>query len=75
MRSTSAASLCAAVLNALDYAESALSHQVSSGLVADGRHLAKRGREEAQSFRDQYGTPMTLKVSVTDFDSVISLSG
>jgi 20S proteasome subunit alpha 7 len=39
-----------------------LAPQVSSGLVADGRHLAKRGREEAESFRDQYGTPMTLKV-------------
>ncbi|KAJ9126517.1 hypothetical protein QFC24_001544 [Naganishia onofrii] len=37
---------------------------VSSGLLADGRHLAKRAREEAQSYRDQYGAPMTLKALI-----------
>ena len=36
----------------------------SAGLLADGKHLAGRGREEAANFRDQYNAPVSLQVSV-----------
>lgn len=38
-------------------------NQASAGIVADGRHLGKRAREEAQNHRDTYGAPITAKVS------------
>ncbi|KAI9318945.1 nucleophile aminohydrolase [Dichotomocladium elegans] len=34
---------------------------VSSGLIADGRHLVKRARDEAQSWRDIYRQPIPGK--------------
>lgn len=37
--------------------------QTSSGLLADGRALANRAREEAQSARNFYKEPPTLKVT------------
>ncbi|QLG73142.1 hypothetical protein HG535_0E02260 [Zygotorulaspora mrakii] len=33
---------------------------VYSGLIPDGRHLVNRGREEALSFKQTYGTPITV---------------
>ncbi|KAF8528786.1 20S proteasome subunit [Hysterangium stoloniferum] len=33
----------------------------TAGLLADGRHLANRARDEAQNLRDTYRTPPTLK--------------
>ncbi|KAH8986167.1 20S proteasome subunit [Lactarius deliciosus] len=33
----------------------------SSGLLADGRHLSNRARDEAASFRDNYNEPAPLK--------------
>jgi hypothetical protein len=36
--------------------------QCASGLVADTRHLGKRAAEEAQNFKDTYGSPVGLKV-------------
>ena len=38
--------------------------QATAGLLADGRHLANRARDEAQNLRDTYRSPPTLKVSV-----------
>ena len=38
--------------------------QATAGLLADGRHLAKRARDEAQNLRDQYKAPPTLEVSI-----------
>ncbi|KAF8504219.1 20S proteasome subunit [Gautieria morchelliformis] len=37
----------------------------TAGLLADGRHLANRARDEAQNLRDTYRSPPTLK-SVAD---------
>ena len=34
----------------------------SAGLLADGKHLGTRGREEASNFRDQYNAPVTTQV-------------
>ncbi|KAF8897385.1 20S proteasome subunit [Infundibulicybe gibba] len=34
----------------------------TAGLLADGRHLANRARDEAMNFRDLYRSPPTLKV-------------
>jgi hypothetical protein len=34
-----------------------------AGLLADGKHLATRGREEASNFRDTYNAPVTVQVS------------
>ncbi|PAV21277.1 20S proteasome subunit [Pyrrhoderma noxium] len=34
----------------------------SSGLLADGRHLANQARQEASTYRDTYRSPTTLKV-------------
>lgn len=36
----------------------------TAGLLADGKHLAQRGREEANNFRDQYGAAVPLNVSL-----------
>lgn len=35
-----------------------------AGLLADGKHLASRGRDEASNFRDTYNTPVTVQVSL-----------
>lgn len=35
----------------------------TAGLLADGKHLAGRGREEAYNFRDQYAAPVPVNVS------------
>ena len=35
----------------------------TAGLLADGKHLAGRGRVEAANFRDQYNAPVTVAVS------------
>ncbi|KAF8631207.1 hypothetical protein AX15_002538 [Amanita polypyramis BW_CC] len=37
----------------------------TSGLLADGRHIASRARDEASSYRDVYNSPPTLK-AITD---------
>ncbi|WRT63390.1 uncharacterized protein IL334_000295 [Kwoniella shivajii] len=34
----------------------------SAGLLADGKHLARRGREEASSFRENYNSPVTVQI-------------
>jgi len=34
----------------------------TAGLLADGKHLAERGREEASNFRDQYNAPVTCGI-------------
>lgn len=39
--------------------------QATSGLLADGRHLANRARDEASNYRDTYRAPPTLKVRIT----------
>lgn len=36
--------------------------QASAGLLSDSKHIATRAREEAQSYRDVYNAPTTLKV-------------
>jgi len=36
--------------------------QASSGLLADGRHLANRARDEAGNYRDNYREPSPVKV-------------
>lgn len=41
-----------------------------AGLLADGKHLASRGRDEASNFRDNYNTPVTVQVSL--FQSVLN---
>ncbi|KAG5733989.1 Proteasome subunit alpha type-3 [Termitomyces sp. T112] len=33
----------------------------TAGLLADGRHLSNRARDEASNYRDQYGQPSPLK--------------
>ncbi|KAE8540529.1 hypothetical protein D1P53_003478 [Cryptococcus gattii VGV] len=33
-----------------------------AGLLADGKHLASRGRDEASNFRDNYNTPVTVQI-------------
>lgn len=38
--------------------------QATSGLLADGRALANRARDEAQNYRDTYMAPPPLKVSL-----------
>ena len=35
----------------------------TAGLLADGKHLAGRGRDEAANFRDTYNSPVTVAVS------------
>lgn len=35
----------------------------TAGLLADGKHLASRGREEAYNFRDQYSAAVPVQVS------------
>lgn len=37
--------------------------QASSGLLADGRHISNRARDEAASYGDTYRSPISLKVS------------
>jgi len=37
----------------------------TSGLLADGRHIANRARDEASNYRDIYNSPPTLK-TITD---------
>jgi 20S proteasome subunit alpha 7 len=39
--------------------------QASSGLLADGRHLSNRARDEAANYRDNYREPAPLKVCCT----------
>ncbi|WVW81469.1 hypothetical protein I302_103463 [Kwoniella bestiolae CBS 10118] len=34
----------------------------SAGLLADGKHLARRGREEASSFRENYNSPVSVQI-------------
>lgn len=36
--------------------------QATAGLAADGRHLASRARDEANSYREQYRSPAPVKV-------------
>jgi hypothetical protein len=36
--------------------------QASAGIIADGKHIANRAREEAQNFRDTYDSPISVKV-------------
>ena len=36
----------------------------TAGLLADGKHLAGRGRDEASNFRDQYGAAVPIGVSL-----------
>lgn len=43
--------------------------QASAGLIADGRHLVKRARDEAQAWRDIYRQPIPGKVA--DFKIVV----
>ncbi|WVQ93984.1 hypothetical protein IAU59_001062 [Kwoniella sp. CBS 9459] len=33
-----------------------------AGLLADGKHVARRGREEAASFRENYNSPVTVQI-------------
>lgn len=35
----------------------------TAGLLADGKHLGGRAREEAGSFRENYNDPITVQVS------------
>jgi 20S proteasome subunit alpha 7 len=37
----------------------------SAGLLADGRHLGGRARDEASNFRDTYNAPITAQVSIS----------
>lgn len=39
--------------------------KATAGLLADGRHLANRARDEAASYRDWYREPPTLKVRLS----------
>ncbi|WWC67127.1 uncharacterized protein I206_101034 [Kwoniella pini CBS 10737] len=34
----------------------------SAGLLADGKHLSRRGREEASSFRENYNSPVSVQI-------------
>ncbi|WVO13550.1 hypothetical protein L204_101171 [Cryptococcus depauperatus] len=34
----------------------------SAGLLADGKHLASRARDEASNFRDNYNSPITVQI-------------
>ncbi|ORY22125.1 proteasome subunit alpha type 3 [Naematelia encephala] len=34
----------------------------TAGLLADGKHLAERGRDEASNFRDTYAQPVTVQI-------------
>jgi len=34
----------------------------SAGIIADGKHIANRAREEAQNFRDTYDSPISVKI-------------
>ena len=36
--------------------------QASAGLLADGRHLSNRARDEAANYRETYNSPPPLKV-------------
>jgi 20S proteasome alpha/beta subunit len=36
--------------------------QATAGLLADGRHLAGRARDEAESYRDTYHTRISTQV-------------
>jgi 20S proteasome subunit alpha 7 len=36
--------------------------QATAGLLADGRQLANRARDEAANFRETYRSPPSLKV-------------
>jgi 20S proteasome alpha/beta subunit len=50
----------------------------TAGLLADGKHLAQRGREEANNFRDQYGAPVPLNASHAFFihlSALVCLNG
>lgn len=38
-------------------------HQAATGLVADGRHLANRAREEAENYKDTYRVQIPSKVN------------
>jgi 20S proteasome subunit alpha 7 len=35
----------------------------TAGLLADGKHIASRLRDEAFNFRDNYNSPVTVQVS------------
>lgn len=38
--------------------------QACAGIIADGKHIANRAREEAQNFRDTYDEPVAVKVRI-----------
>lgn len=40
-------------------------NQATAGLIADGKHLANRARDEAVNFRETYRYPTPLKVRCT----------
>ncbi|KAF9008903.1 nucleophile aminohydrolase [Cyathus striatus] len=40
-----------------------LTAQATAGLLADGRHLANRARDEASSYRESYNSPPPLKAN------------
>ena len=43
----------------------------SSGLLADGKHLASRGRDEAYNFREQYNAPVPVQVLADRLSSYV----
>lgn len=52
-----------------------LANQATAGLLADGRHLAGRARDECESYRDSYHIRVPTKVStVAAFLLLISRS-
>jgi hypothetical protein len=38
----------------------------TAGLLADGKHLGSRARDEAANFHDTYNSPVSLKVRASD---------
>lgn len=46
-------------------ADAASRRQATAGLVADGRHLANRAREEAENYKDTYRTQIPAKVGLS----------
>lgn len=45
------------------YALKAQYYQTTAGLLADGRHVSNRAREEASNYRETYKSPSPLKVA------------